>query len=88
MTMSNATLTLHEVLEGDVDQVACMIRMDLQYHANVYVCAQDMLCAVESVLSSTGEKCFLSVTTTLLTFYVYYRNTFLSYAPMVIMTHD
>lgn len=88
MTMSNATPALHEVLEGDVDQVAYMIPMDLQYHANDYVCAQDMLCAVESVLSSTGEKCFFSASTTLLTFYVYYQDRSVSYAPTVIMTHD
>ena len=47
-----------------------------------------MLCAVESVLSSTGEKCFFSASTTLLTFYVYYQDISVSYAPTVIMTHD
>ena len=35
------TPTLHELLEGDVDQVADMIPMDLYYHANDYVCAWD-----------------------------------------------
>ena len=37
-TMNNF-ITLHELLEGGVDQVADMIPMDLWDHTNDYVCA-------------------------------------------------